>query len=298
MNSDKTAIANAYRHCITLAREHYENFPVASWLLPRAMRLPIAAIYAFSRRADDLADEGELDDETRLRNLDTYRLRLHHAAAGDPPENDPVFVALADTIVRHALPVELFDDLLDAFSQDVYKSRYATFDEVMHYCRLSANPVGRLLLHLAGQAVPDNLVRSDAVCSALQLINFYQDLHEDYVRRGRLYLPLDELERFGVDPTDIGARRGSPQLARLMRFQYARAGELLRTGIPLGQALRGRFGLEIRAIIVGGSRILYRLNGRSDVFGRPRLETVDRLAILRGAFFGSQPKYHKDSPPE
>jgi hydroxysqualene synthase len=284
MISDPATVADAYRHCIALARSHYENFPVASWLLPRALRDPVAAIYAFARHADDLADEGTLDAAERTAALEAYRQRLRSAAEGHPQTDDPVFIALADTIDRHGLPAELLEALLDAFVQDVHKRRYADFGEVMDYCRRSANPVGRLLLHLCGQASAENLARSDAVCSALQLINFYQDLHEDYVRRGRLYLPQDELQRFGVAPEDIAARRNTPALLHLMRHQYARADRLLRAGAPLGCALRGRMGLEVRAIIVGGARILHRLRRQSDdVFTRPRLNSVDRLAIVRGA---------------
>lgn len=288
MISDPANVAKAYRHCTALARSHYENFPVASWLLPRALREPVAAIYAFARHADDLADEGTLGTEERTAALEAYRRRLRLAAEGHAQTDDPVFIALADTIARHALPPELLEALLDAFVQDVHKQRYADFGEVMDYCRRSANPIGRLLLHLCAQAGPENLARSDAVCSALQLINFYQDLHEDYVRRGRLYLPQDELQQFGVAPADIGARRNSPGLVQLMRHQYARADRLLRTGAPLGCSLRGRMGLEVRAIVVGGARILYRLRRQSDdVFTRPRLNGADRLAILRGALFRS-----------
>lgn len=288
MIPDPSTVANAYRHCTALARSHYENFPVASWLLPRALREPVAAIYAFARHADDLADEGEFGENERTAALDAYRQQLRLAVDGRPSTNDPVFIALADSIARHELPPEPLEALLDAFAQDVRKRRYADFGEVMDYCRNSANPIGRLLLHLAGQATPENLACSDAVCSALQLINFHQDLHEDYVQRGRLYLPLDELQHYDVNPEDIGSRRNSPQLLRLMRHQYDRADRLLRSGAPLGRNLHGRMGLEVRAIIVGGARILYRLRQQSDdVFARPRLNAADRFAILHGAFIRS-----------
>lgn len=289
MNFAPATVADAYRQCTALARSHYENFPVASWLLPRSLRDPVAAIYAFARHADDLADEGDLCADERMAALQAFRRKFRLTAEGRPPTEEPVFIALADTIERHALPPELLEALLDAFIQDVHKRRYADFGEVMDYCRRSANPVGRLLLHLADQATPENLSHSDAVCSALQLINFCQDLYEDYVQRGRLYLPLDELQRFGVAPEDIGARRNSPGLRHLMQHQYERADRLLRAGAPLGCELSGRIGLEVRAIIVGGARILYRLRDQSDdVFTRPRLNAADRMAILRGAFFPSR----------
>ncbi|APZ42803.1 squalene synthase HpnC [Acidihalobacter ferrooxydans] len=289
MSNASAIVEQAYRHCFALARAHYENFPVASWLLPRTLRRPIAAIYAFARAADDLADEGTAAPHERLAALEAYRERLRRTVAGEALADEPVFMALGDALIHYALPPDLLYDLLDAFSQDVVKHRYADFDEVMDYCRLSANPVGRLLLHLTHQATPENLSRSDAVCSALQLINFYQDLHADYVERGRLYLPLDELERFGVTADEIGARRNSPRLNRLMGDQFARADQLMLAGASLGHDLHGRIGLEVRAITVGGQRILNRLRQqRDDVFTRPRLRFGDRFAILRGAFQGSQ----------
>ncbi|HDP88599.1 MAG TPA: squalene synthase HpnC [Thioalkalivibrio sp.] len=274
----------AYRDCMRIARGHYENFPVASWLLPRRIRYPVAAIYTFARRADDLADEGTRPDDERLRELDAMEAAVDAAARGEPGD-DPLYVALADAIPRHGLPVSLFHDLLDAFRQDVTKKRYADFGEVMQYCRRSANPVGRLLLHLTGNDDEKNLALSDGICSALQLINFYQDLVQDYEEMGRIYLPQDEMERYGVTEAHLHERRSDVAMRRLMQHQYQRADRMIRAGAPLGRRLRGRFGFEIRMIIMGGARIVYRLKQQDELFSRPRLRTRDWTSIVKGALF-------------
>ena len=188
-------LSEAYRNCQDLAAEHYENFPVASRLLPRRLRQPITVIYAFARTADDFADEGNRSPAERLQLLDDYETRLQRLLAGSPGSN-PVFIALADVIKRYALPIGLFQDLLSAFSQDVTKQRYANYDEVLDYCRRSANPVGRLLLYLYNQAEAENLLLSDQICTALQLINFLQDLYQDYDEHNRIYLPQDEMRKY------------------------------------------------------------------------------------------------------
>lgn len=198
-------------------------------------------------------------------------------------ENSPLFQALADTINRNRLPVGLFRDLLSAFRQDVNKTRYADFAEIMDYCRRSANPVGRLMLHLTGQVSEGKLLMSDAVCSALQLINFLQDIDQDYRDKHRIYIPLDEMQRFAVSEEDIGQRRNSPRFKQLIHFQIRRTAELLCSGSPLGKQTRGRFGLELRAIILGGSRILEKLRKQDNLFSRPRLNSIDRLQIIWGA---------------
>ncbi|MBD3620007.1 MAG: squalene synthase HpnC [Chromatiales bacterium] len=274
----------AYRACMRTARGHYENFPVASWLLPRPIRHPVAAIYTFARRADDLADEGTRPDDERLRALDAMGTAVDAAARGEASD-DPLYLALADAIPRHGLPVSLFHDLLDAFRQDVTKKRYADFGEVMQYCRRSANPVGRLLLHLTGNAEEKNLALSDGVCSALQLINFYQDLVQDYEELGRIYLPQDEMEKYGVTEAHLRERRSDVAMRRLMQHQFQRADRMLRAGAPLGKRLRGRFGLEIRMIVMGGARIVHRLKQQDDLFSRPRLQLRDWASIVRGALF-------------
>jgi squalene synthase HpnC len=285
MPEARLSVKHAYRSCEQLAAAHYENFPVASWLLPRRIRKPVAAIYVFARRADDFADEGTDTADVRLAQLDAMGAALDHVVAGGESD-DPLFIALGDAIARHHLPPQLFHDLLAAFRQDVDKRHYADFGEVMQYCRLSANPVGRLLLHLTGEASERNLAYSDAICSALQLINFYQDLYSDYAERGRIYISQDEMDRFGVDDSYFAGRVTDVRMRRLMEHQFQRADQLLRSGAPLGRALRGRFGMEIRAIITGGARVLHKLKQQSDLFSRPRLESGDAWHIIKAALFG------------
>jgi hydroxysqualene synthase len=273
------AIAAAYTHCRRRAAEHYENFPVASRLLPDRLRGPVAAIYCYARDADDLADEDPRPVAARRQALETMQQRVR--GLGEPAaEAEPEWQALADAVRRFALPVDLLTDLADAFLQDLEKTRYADFGEVMSYCRRSANPVGRLLLHLAGEATPENLGYSDAVCSALQLINFHQDLHPDYAAHGRIYIPADEIAVHGVTEAHFRDRVSDFRMRNLMQFQYRRADRLLRAGAPLGRTVHGRLGLEIRAIIQGGARVLWRLRQQSDVFARPRLRRADWLLIL------------------
>lgn len=270
----------AYAACLRLARAHYENFPVASLALPRNLRRPVAVIYAFARTGDDLADEGTATAEQRLASLDALGSALDMALDGMPVQ-DPVILASAHVIRQHHLPAELFHALLAAFRMDVEKHRYGDFDQLLGYCRWSANPVGRLLLHLSRQDTEANLVRSDAVCTALQLINFLQDLDQDYREMDRIYLPLDEMHRFGVDEAHFRDRVTDHAMRGLFHFQVRRARSLLASGTSLGRDLPGRVGLEVRMITAGGLRVLDSL-GRlnDDVFQRPRLGLHDRLAVL------------------
>ena len=261
--------------------DHSENFPVASWLLPRRLRGPIEALYAFARSADDLADEGTASDAERLASLDAYRRALDAIERGGTPA-EPPFPRLAATIRGHGLPIALLRDLLDAFSQDVVKKRYATFAELRDYSRRSADPVGRLVLHLfdggSGRFSRD---RSDAVCSGLQLVNFWQDVAIDW-GKGRVYIPQEDLARFGVAEEQIATQRVDARWTALMRFQCERASAMLEEGLPLARALPGRMGLEIRATIHGGLRIADRITAASgDVFRhRPRLGPLDWVRIV------------------
>lgn len=270
----------AYQHCLTIAKNHYENFPVASWFLPRRMRLPIAAVYAFARRADDIADEGDASDSQRIEQLE-YLSQQVEELYNHEISDDPVFIALADCVQRFSLPKALFLDLIDAFKQDISQKRYPDFAELMQYCRRSANPVGRLLLHIYGQTDRKSLGQSDAICSALQLINFYQDLAQDYDEMGRIYIPEDEIRAAFVNETYFKNQRTDGPMILLMRKQYERAHKLLQGGAGLGKTLKGRFGFEIRLIIAGGSRILLKLDKQTDdVFSRPRLDFHDWLWVF------------------
>jgi squalene synthase HpnC len=278
------SLAEAYGHCLRRARGHYENFPVASRLLPYPLRGPVAAIYCFARDADDLADEDARPVPERRADLMRMQSRVQALDAAHA-EAEPEWRALADTIRRHKLPREPFVDLADAFLQDLEKTRYADFGEVMTYCRRSANPVGRLMLHLTDQATPENIALSDAVCSALQLINFFQDLAQDYEEHGRIYLPADEMRRHGVTEDHLRDRTSDARMRALMLSLYERADRLLRAGAPLGRRLRGPMGLEIRAIVNGGARVLWKLRRDHDVFSRPRLGARDWAVILSQSLF-------------
>jgi squalene synthase HpnC len=259
---------------------HYENFPVASLLLPASLRRPVSVIYRFARSADDFADEGDLAPAARLALLDEYRAELGRLEARRPPRA-PLFHELREVIDAHRLPFAPFYDLLDAFSQDVTQLRYASFAELMGYCRRSADPVGRLMLELYGHSSRQNIASSDQICSALQLINFWQDVEVDF-RKNRIYLPQDEMARFGVTEAQIATHDASGTWWTLMRFQVERARSMLLAGAPLALRLPGRIGLEIRAVVQGGLRILEKLEQtRGDVFRhRPVLGALDWPIIL------------------
>ncbi len=265
----------SYAVCLRLARSHYENFPVASWLLPVAMRPHIAAIYAFARTADDLADEGDLADAERVRRLDEWEAKL------DQPGNHPVFVALRNTIDECRLDPQLFRDLISAFRQDVTKKSYATWAELLDYCRRSANPIGRLVLGVAGStdvslaearsakaeaqsAKADVFAKSDAVCTALQLVNFWQDIEVDR-RKGRDYLPQELIDQFGES-----ARREAGRRTRALFDQ----------GRGVADEVTGRLAFELRATWLGGVRILDRLEAVNfDPARRPTLGPSDFARI-------------------
>jgi squalene synthase HpnC len=245
---------------------HYENFPVASLLLPRELREPVSVIYRFARTADDFADEGTDPPETRLQKLQAFQSNLVLISKGENPEI-PLFRDVARVAQEHGLPLRLFHDLLDAFSQDVVKSRYADFAEVLDYSRRSANPVGRLLLHLFRRNSAQNLEYSDRICSALQIINFWQDVRIDYETKDRIYLPQDEMRRFGVTEGHLRGQLCDAPFQDLMRFQVERARRLMNEGAPLLRNLDGRFRLEIAVTVQGGLRILEKLeNAGYDMF--------------------------------
>ncbi len=277
----------AYRLCQRLARAHYENFPVASWLVPRAMRPHVAAIYAFARVADDIADEGETPPERRLAQLAAWRARLHgdrSAGADVHPHADGIFTALDYTTRRYALDVGLFDDLLDAFTQDVTVTRYARWEDVLDYCRRSANPVGRLVLALAGCNSPEALAQSDATCTALQLTNFWQDFGRDW-RAGRLYVPHDVLALHGADEAGIGADPMPTAWQAVFRDVDARTAALFAAGRGVADHVRGRLRYELRATWLGGSLIRQRTARlrRSSFHARPTLTAADVLRLGRDA---------------
>jgi squalene synthase HpnC len=275
-----TRLRDAYAHCLRMAAGHYENFPVASHALPAPLRAPVAAIYAFARTADDYADEGDRAESERLALLDAWRRHLDALSRGEPVD-DPVFIALADVLARHELPIAPFRDLLDAFTQDVTKRRYADSADLLDYCHRSANPVGRLLLHLFGHTSDEDLAQSDDICTALQLINFLQDLGQDFDENDRIYVPLDEMAACGVGEAHFAHRITDDAMLRLIELQAVRARSLLDRGAPLAWRLPGRIGLELRMIVLAAGRILDCIaRERENVFFRPRLQRSDWIAVM------------------
>jgi len=286
----------AYAYCERLAQSHYENFPVASRLLPARMRPHIAALYAFARLADDMADEGHRPAADRLADLEAWDARLSSIAAGAAPSAGPhaeVFVALRATIDACRLPPSLLHDLISAFRQDVTVTRYATWDDLLDYCRRSANPVGRLVLRVAGYDRADLDTASDAVCTALQLTNFWQDLEIDW-KKGRIYLPAATREDARAREEDLAARRMTAEWRRALGEAVARTRRLFRAGVPVADGVRGRLRWELRATWLGGTRILDKLEAADyDVFTRrPALTRADVPPILWHTLFWTATDKH------
>ncbi|MFQ5468958.1 MAG: squalene synthase HpnC [Gammaproteobacteria bacterium] len=280
-------IKNAYRYCKALASNHYENFPVASWLLPTRLRNPVAAVYAFARTADDIADEGNIDAQERYRLLTKMDQQLVDIKTGKVPDT-PVFIALADTIHHFSIPYQLFHDLLIAFRMDIEKKTYSDFKEILFYCRHSANPVGRSLLYLFNQATDHNLLLSDNICTSLQLINFLQDIQQDLQENQRVYIPQNDMKQYGISEEILLQRAKDCNLDQLIELQISRAWLLLKDGAPLAWKLKGRIKFEIRLIAYGGLTILRKLYRQgNDKFSRPRLTVTDKLWMLYRAFFGN-----------
>lgn len=263
---------------------HYENFPVGSLAMPRRLRRPTHAIYAFARTADDIADEGRDEAAERILKLDGLAAELDRIAAGETPQTALMQRLQREAITPFAMPLQPFYDLLSAFKQDTEKTRYQNFGELADYCRRSANPVGRMMLHLYGQTDAQSIAQSDGICTALQLINFWQDVAVDW-QKNRVYIPQEDLAKFGVSEEQIAAGRADFAFQRLMAYQCERAFKMLKGGSPLGKTLKGRLGFELRMIVVGGQLILQKLDGvKYDVFTqRPVLDKKDWLIILKRA---------------
>jgi phytoene synthase len=277
-------LAGAYAYCERLARTHYENFPVASRLLPKPMRPHVAAIYAFARLADDMADEGTRPDADRLADLDAWERRLDAAVGSAPLPREAeaeVFIALRESMRVCRLPPQLLRDLLSAFRQDVTTTRYDTWEAVLDYCRRSANPVGRLVLRVAGHEDDALDAASDAVCTALQLANFSQDFEIDW-RKGRLYVPASIWQAAGATTGDLDARRLTPAWRASLAEVVSRTRALFAAGRPVCDGVRGRLRYELRATWLGGTAILDKLEASGfDVYGhRPTLTRADVPAIL------------------
>lgn len=263
--------------------DHYENFPVASFLSPPALRPAVTAIYWFARTADDLADEGDILPAVRLADLSAYRADLAACVAGEPVSSRwfLVFERLRPVITQFALPIGLLADLLSAFEQDVVKTRYANQTELLDYCRRSANPVGRLLLHLYKVSDAKSLSQSDCICSALQLINFWQDLGVD-IPRGRIYLPADGFAQYSTNEAQLLQLEVNPATTALVAANVAWAKGLMQRGAPLVKKVPGRAGWELRLVVQGGLRIAEKIEqlGFATLRQRPKLKAWDGMVML------------------
>lgn len=266
----------SHAYCATIAKSHYENFPVASLLLPKHIRPAVQAVYAFARLADDFADEGVYHGR-RMVMLNQWEDFLKDFKT----PTHPIFIALHDTISRYLLPKALFRDLLMAFKMDVTKKRYENFDEVLTYCKLSANPIGRLVLHLFGEIQKEFFTQSDHICTALQLTNHWQDVAID-LQKDRIYLPQDDLEKFGVSEQQLFAHTADENFKRLMMFEVDRVSEIFVKGKPLGLKLKGRLGLEMRLTWLAGVTVLKKIKAVGyDIFRRrPKITKGDLLKLF------------------
>ncbi len=276
--------AEAQDYCRRLARTHYENFSVATWFLPQPLRQHFFNVYAYCRISDDLGDEVG-DPNTSLRLLDQWEAELDACYAGSPRHS--VFVALAETVQKFDIPKQPFADLLKAFRQDQTVGRYETFEDVLGYCRYSANPVGHLVLYVCGHRDAERQALSDFTCTALQLANFWQDVSMDYAK-GRIYLPLEDLRRYGVSEEDIASARNTPGFCEMMRFEVERARDWFRRGLPLpGKVDRG-LAIDIELFSRGGQEILNAIQRqRYNVLGRrPVISKSRKLVLVARAALG------------
>ncbi len=274
-------VEESFWFCMTLAKNHYENFPVASLVVPAPLRPYICAVYAFSRVADDFADEAEFEG-SRMERLNEWEGLLKNIFLQEPKH--PIFIALKATIEKFNIPVVLFENLIKAFKMDVMISRYDTFDQVLHYCRHSANPVGRIILHIFGYPAPRFMDYSDNICTALQLANFWQDIAID-LEKNRIYLPKEDFVRFQYSETELMTKTFNENFKRLLSFQVERTQELFDAGKPLGGKIPGRLGLELRLTWLGGNAILKKIRQNDwDIFKRrPKLKKRDYWSLFWNA---------------
>jgi squalene synthase HpnC len=275
------SLPEAYAFCERLARTHYENFSVATWFLPRRLRQHFFNVYAYCRISDDLGDETG-DTDASLRLLDEWETELNACYAGSP--RHPVFVALAGTVREFDIPKHEFSDLLRAFRQDQTVVRYESFDDLLAYCRYSANPVGHLVLFLGGYHDSGRQQLSDYTCTALQLANFWQDVSPDF-QKGRIYLPLEDLDKFGVTEANIAGKQNTPQFMELMRFEVERAREWFDRGLPLVGKVSRELAVDIELFSRGGQEILNAIErqGYAVLGNRPAISKSRKLALVARA---------------
>jgi squalene synthase HpnC len=280
-------LVEAQAYCRRLARTHYENFSVATWFLPQRLRQDFFNVYAYCRISDDLGDEVG-DATASLRLLDQWESELDACYTGSP--RHPVFVALAETVGKCEIPKQTFVDLLTAFRQDQRVTRYSTFEDVVGYCRNSANPVGHLVLYVCGYRDAERQTLSDFTCTALQLANFWQDVSDDYTK-GRIYLPLEDMHRFGVSVEDIAAQRNTSAFCDMLRFEVERARDWFDRGLPLIATVDRDLALDIELFSRGGQEILNAIEGQGyNVLGRrPAISKSRKLALVARAAWGKVP---------
>jgi squalene synthase HpnC len=278
------ALAEAQQYCANLARSHYENFSVATWFLPKNLRQDFFNVYAYCRISDDLGDEVG-DAAASLALLDQWQVELDACYAGNP--RHPVFVALSETVSKFQIPKQEFSDLLIAFRQDQTITRFETFNDVLAYCRYSANPVGHLVLYLCGYSDPERQELSNYTCTALQLANFWQDVSVDY-EKGRIYLPLEDLRRYGVLEDDLGRPHNSSAFRQMMKFEVERAREWFEKGLPLVKKVNKELAIDLELFTRGGQEILNAIERQKfAVLGnRPAISKPRKLALVARAALG------------
>jgi squalene synthase HpnC len=278
------SLEEARAYCERLAKSHYENFSVATWFLPKRLRQHFYNVYAYCRISDDLGDEVG-DPQQSLELLDQWEAELNACYAGSP--RHPVFVALAETVKQFGIPQHEFSDLLIAFRQDQTVTRFETFDDILAYCRYSASPVGHLVLYLCGYSDAERQQLSDYTCTALQLANFWQDVFVDY-GKGRIYLPLEDLRRFGITGDDIAQRRATPQFMAMMKFEVERAREWFAGGLPLVKMVNRELAIDLELFSRGGQEILNAIErqGYDVLRARPQISKSRKLMLVLRAAMG------------
>lgn len=275
---------HSLKKAIVLSKTHYENFPVASFLIPSGKRQDIAIVYWFARTADDIADEGQISSNERISTLNEFEKNFFDALKGVYASDE--YEILSDVVIRNNLNPKYFTDLISAFRQDVTKKRYNKFDEILDYCNRSANPIGRIVLDIFNIRNEEAYKYSDKICTALQLTNFYQDVEIDY-DKGRIYFPLDEMARFNVDENMFEMKENNPNFSALLKYSIDRTRAFFSEGKYLFPFLKGRLKIEIKWTVAGGEKILSKIEKNNyQIFGkRPKLNKTDFITILLKSIF-------------
>ena len=278
-------IQSSYSFCLNIVNNHFKYFPNTLWLLPTKIRNPICAIYAFARTANDLADKGTATENERLKQIDKMAQNLDTIRYGKTIE-DPIFIALSDTIEKFDLPISLLHDLLIAPRMDVTVHRYENFDDLLNYCKYSANPIGQLLLYLFNSVSVQNISYSNAICSALQLINILLHVEQDYIEQGIIYLPLNDMQKYNINESALSDKTFSPEFRQLIESLLVRVQEMLNSGKPLAKELSGRVGFELKLTVTSANRIIHKISSnQTDVFTQQKLNWLDIIWVFKHALF-------------